>query len=61
MEVYFDKAVGKQLKKIPKTVKIRLELWIASINTVGLEETRKIPGYHDEPLKGLRQGEDRLG
>ncbi len=23
----------------------------------GLEEVRKIPGYHDEPLRGDRQGQ----
>lgn len=23
----------------------------------GLEESRKIPGFHDEPLKGKRKGE----
>lgn len=23
----------------------------------GLEETRKVPGYHDEPLKGDRAGQ----
>ena len=30
---------------------------VASIEYVGLAETRKIKGYHDEPLKGDRKGQ----
>lgn len=26
----------------------------------GLHEVRKVPGYHDEPLKGSRQGQRSL-
>ena len=26
--------------------------WVGSVQAVGLEATRKTPGYHDEPLKG---------
>mgnify|MGYP002361547724 CR=1 FL=1 len=28
-----------------------------AVEHVGLEEVRKIPGYHDEPLRGRRSGE----
>lgn len=30
-----------------------LQVWVEAVVTVGLEEVRKIPGYHDEPLKGV--------
>jgi proteic killer suppression protein len=30
--------------------------WVGSVQTVGLEQTRKVPGYHDEPLKGTWVG-----
>ena len=30
--------------------------WVGSVQTVGLEETRTSPGYHDEPLKGAWAG-----
>jgi proteic killer suppression protein len=30
--------------------------WVGSVQTVGLEETRRIPGYHDEPHKGTWAG-----
>lgn len=28
-----------------------------AIELQGLEEVRKVPGYHDEPLKGKRAGQ----
>ncbi len=31
-------------------------IWIAAVEWEGLEEVRKAPGYHDEPLKGPRFG-----
>jgi proteic killer suppression protein len=31
--------------------------WIEDIGHRGLSEVRKIPGYHDEPLKGSRKGQ----
>ena len=32
-------------------------VWVHSVQRDGLEETRKIRGYHDEPLQGTRQGQ----
>lgn len=31
--------------------------WAFAVETYGLEEIRKVPGYHDEPLKGKRAGQ----
>ncbi len=31
--------------------------WALLVEDIGLHEVRKIPGYHDEPLQGDRQGE----
>ena len=31
--------------------------WVDDIEARGLEEVRKTPGYHDEPLKGKRKGQ----
>lgn len=31
--------------------------WVASVENEGIEFVRRIPGFHDEPLKGKRQGE----
>ena len=32
----------------------KLRGWVALVSEVGVEEVRKIPGYHDEPLRGQR-------
>lgn len=45
----------KQLKKMPRHIVENLASWVDDVETRGLEEVRKIPGYHDEPLHGDRQ------
>ncbi len=51
-------AVTKVLKgKAPKQVVTKLLAWAKLVETIGLEEVRKVPGYHDEPLKGDRKGQ----
>jgi toxin HigB-1 len=49
--------IEKQLKKIPHFIVGKLRRWKKHVETVGLKNTKKIPGYHDEPLKGDRAGE----
>jgi len=34
----------------------KLLAWVLWIEREGIEEVRKIPGFHDEPLKGKRRG-----
>lgn len=45
------------LPKLPKHVLVKLHLWTTLVGEHGLEEVRKIPGYHDEPLSGARAGQ----
>ena len=45
----------KQLQKLPEHIQIKFFNWHAAIVESGLEIVRKIPGYHDEPLKGERK------
>ncbi len=47
----------KDLKKVPLYIAIKLQSWIESVGYSGLSEVRKISGYHDEPLKGNRDGQ----
>jgi proteic killer suppression protein len=54
--VVFDK-VEKQLRKLPDFVIVKLLGWARSVELKGLREIRRIPGYHDEPLKGDRKGQ----
>lgn len=50
-------SVMKNLHTIPLPIKKKLLIWVAAIEERGLNEVRKIPGYHDEPLKGNRKGQ----
>lgn len=47
----------KQLAKVPAQIKRQLLAWALDVETNGLEQARKVPGYHDEPLKGDRAGQ----
>lgn len=55
--VVIAKLTAKQLKKVPRHIIDNLMIWVAAVEHDGLEEVRKIPGYHDEPLKGDRVGQ----
>lgn len=55
--VSFTKRGLKDEAKCPKHVKAALLDWIVAVETIGLINARKIPGYHDEPLKGDREGQ----
>jgi len=57
VNVLLTKQALKDLQRIPDYIERKLQLWVMSVKTIGLEETRKIPGYHDEPLKGKREGQ----
>ena len=57
VEIELTKKAQKQLKKIPAHIRGRLKTWMFSIMVEGLQKTRKIKGYHDEPLKGKRKGQ----
>lgn len=45
------------MKKVPLQIAIKLQSWADAVGHRGLSEVRKIPGYHDEPLKGKRAGQ----
>jgi toxin HigB-1 len=56
-DVSIAKPALKDLKKIPLHIVKKLQAWIQNVGHDGLNEVRKIPGYHDEPLKGRRAGQ----
>ncbi len=45
------------LKKVPTHIATKLASWIDAVSHDGLLQVRKIPGYHDEPLKRKRAGQ----
>jgi proteic killer suppression protein len=47
----------KQVRKAPRHIAAKLVQWIDLVEEEGLEEARRIPGYHDEPLRGARRGQ----
>jgi proteic killer suppression protein len=46
----------KQLGKLPLHIAVSLQNWIEDVEDRGLNEVRRIPGYHDEPLRGKLKG-----
>lgn len=55
--VYWGKHIRKVLDRLPKNVRGKFYSWVMLIELDGLEEAQKRPGFHDEPLKGQRQGQ----
>ena len=47
----------KDLARVPRHVREKLQEWVEGVKQLGLEEMRKVRGYHDEPLKGPRTGQ----
>ena len=47
----------KNLSKLPGYIVDKLDVWIDAVERYSLEQVRKIPGYHDEPLMGKRWGQ----
>ncbi len=50
-------AAQRQLLAVPKHIRTKLQAWAALVTGSGLRHARLIPGYHDEPLHGRRQGQ----
>jgi proteic killer suppression protein len=55
--VEISKRAEKQLRKVPQHIIDNLMIWVAAVEHDGFEEVRRVPGYHDEPLKGVRAGQ----
>ncbi len=50
-------AVEKELLKTPKALVIKFQKWVDDIEKYGLEEVRRVRGWHDHALKGGRAGQ----
>lgn len=58
--VVITAGAAKDLAIVPTQIAKKLRLWIAAVEALGLEDVRKSPGYHDEPLQGARKGQRSL-
>ena len=56
-KVILTKLAKRALLKMPLHIVRKLQAWIDDVEDSGLSKVRKIPGYHDEPLKGDRAGQ----
>ena len=54
--VELTRRAEKQVRRLPRRVVRKLKTWTYLVEEIGLEEVRKTPGYHDEPLVGRRRG-----
>lgn len=52
-----SKAFEKQLSRVPDFIRKKVIFWVFLVETNGLAEVMKSPGFHDEPLKGERKGQ----
>jgi proteic killer suppression protein len=55
--VRLSQRAQRDLRLAPPHVRRKLTTWIEGVSKDGLENVRKIPGFHDEPLKGKRKGQ----
>ena len=56
-EVLISARALKQLEKLPRHIQVKFFTWQMAVGESGLETVRKIPGFHDEPLRGKRDGQ----
>ena len=54
--VEITRRVEKQARRLPARISEKLWTWVYLVKEIGLEDVRKIPGFHDEPLVGQRRG-----
>ncbi len=55
--VRLSQKAKKDIIRLPSFIVTKLLAWVDDVEVRGLEEVRKISGYHDEPLKGDRKGQ----
>ena len=55
--VNWSKMVDKQLARLPGYIVDKFRAWAQAVEEEGMAAVRKVPGFHDEPLKGTRAGE----
>ena len=55
--VVVSKNALKDLEVVPLSILNKFQSWVEAIEIEGLSQGRKLPGLHDEPLKGKRRGQ----
>ena len=55
--VVLSEKAKDNLRTVPAYIARKVGSWIDSVAHDGILAVRKIPGFHDEPLKGERKGQ----
>jgi len=55
--ILLTKQAERDLKKVPLHIAEKFQLWVDIVEMEGLREARRIPSFHDEPLRGRRKGQ----
>jgi proteic killer suppression protein len=55
--VIITKQARGDLARVPIHIVRKLQSWVDDVEYHGLNEVRKVPGFHDEPLRGKRSGQ----
>jgi proteic killer suppression protein len=55
-KVVISKQAGKDLERLQRYVADLFLAWVLDVEERGLEEVRKVPGFHDESCKGKLKG-----
>jgi proteic killer suppression protein len=55
-KVVFGNRAKKDLRVLPAYIVLKLQDWVEDVEERGLEEVRKVSGYHDEPCVGNMKG-----
>jgi proteic killer suppression protein len=56
-KVRWGKLVDKQMGRVPDIIARKFRIWVTLVEESGIREMRRYKGFHDEPLKGQRQGQ----
>lgn len=56
-KVSVSKFADKQISKLPIEIREAFFVWAKAVEKAGIYSVRLSRGYHDEPLKGKRQGQ----
>lgn len=56
-KIELTRGAQKDLVKVPIYIKEKLLIWVDSVERMGIDKMRVIPGYNDESLKGSRKGQ----
>lgn len=55
--VVITRSARKGLENAPQHVKDKFSMWVKTVRLFGLSKARQVPSYHDEALKGQRDGQ----